>query len=99
MQKVDRLSWAAGISMYVHGLRIGIRVSTPDVLDQLSERLPHGWEPGCSPIVDHLYSLKVGGPGARPGLRNFNLLFGGLTKLARTLDLEEALDTLETDLH
>ena len=99
MQKIDRLGWAAGISIYAYGLRVGIRVSTPDVLDQVTKRLPYEWEPACSPVVDHLYSLKVGGEGARPGARNFHLLYGGLTKLARTLDLEEALDILERDLH
>src|SRR5262249_38532870 len=98
MQKIDRLGWAAGISIYTYGLRIGIRTSTEAVLDQVIERLPHGWELGCSPVVDYLYSLKVGGAGPRPNVRNYTLLYGGLTKLARTMVLAEALDALETDL-
>jgi hypothetical protein len=99
MAKIDRLGWATGITGYAYGLRIGIRVSTPEVLDEVQARLPIGWEPGCSPIVDHLYSLKVGGVGARAGARNFHLLYAGLTQLARTLELQHALDALESDLH
>lgn len=99
MQKIDRLGWATGISIYAYGLRIGIRVSTPDVMDEVIARLPPGWEPGCSPLVDHLYSLKVGGAGQRAGARNYNLLYAGLAQLSRTLDLGEALDVLESDLH
>lgn len=99
MQKIDRLGWAGGISFYAYGLRIGVRVNKPEVVDKLTERLPPGWEPGCSPAVDHLYSLKVGGsePGAR--VRNYTLLYGGLKQLARTMNLDEALEALESDLH
>jgi hypothetical protein len=95
MEKIDRLGWAAGLSVYAYGLRIGIRVNKPEVLEKVRERLPPGWEPGCSPFVDALYSLKVGGaePGAR--VRNYTLLYGGLEKLARTMNLDEALDALE----
>ena len=46
MEKIDRLGWAGGISLYSYGLRIGVRVNKPEVLDRLPERLPPGWEPG-----------------------------------------------------
>jgi hypothetical protein len=99
MQKIDRLGWAAGVSFYAYGLRIGVRVSTAAVLDRVVGCLPHGWEPACSPLVDHLYSLKVGGAGPRPNVRNYTLVYAGLAKLARTMELAEALDALESDLH
>src|SRR5271169_324392 len=99
MQKLDRLGWAAGLSIHAHGLRIGLRTNEPAVLDRVQELLPPGWEPCVSPLVDHLFSLRVGDatPGAR--LRRFHLLYGGFTRLARSLDLAEVLRALESHLH
>jgi hypothetical protein len=98
MEKIDRLGWAEGISLYAYGLRIGVRVNKPEVLAEVEKRLPPGWEPSCTPIVDHLYSLKVGGTRAGGRVRDYTLLYGGLTKLARTMDLQEALDIFEGDI-
>src|SRR5262245_39318390 len=98
MEKIDRLGWAAGLSIYTYGLRVGVRVNRPEVLPRLEERLSPGWEPGCSPFVDYLFSLKVGGARGGGRVREYTLLYGGLTKLARTMDLDEALDVLETEL-
>jgi hypothetical protein len=98
MEKIDRLGWADGISLYAYGLRIGVRVNKPEVLGRVEERLPPGWEPSVSPFADHLYSLKVGGARNGGRVRDYTLLYAGLTKLARTMDLDEALDALENDL-
>jgi hypothetical protein len=98
MSKIDRLGWAAGISFVAHGVRIGVRVNKPEVLDTLLELLPPGWKPAKSKVVDQLYSLKVGGVGGRPNLRQFNLLYGNFNKLARTMNLEEAFAALQKDL-
>lgn len=99
MDKIDRLGWAAGISFVSYGRRIGIRVSDADVLERIFDVLPPLWKPSPSPIVDHLYSLVVGGAGATPGVRRFHLLYGGIDQLARTSDLDSVLETLEADLH
>jgi hypothetical protein len=95
---VDRLGWAAGVSFESYGLRIGLRVSDPAVLGRAVECLPPGWTRGRSPVVDQLYSLVVGGHdgGSRP--RRFHLLYTAASRIARTLDLEEALAVLESDL-
>jgi hypothetical protein len=98
MAKIDRLVWAAGLSVYAYGLRIGIRVNTPDVLARVEERLPPGWEPCCSPLVDLLYSLKAATPKPGARVREFTLLYAGVQHLARTMDLEVALDALESHL-
>src|SRR4051812_39632385 len=99
MAKLNRLGWAAGLSFRSYGLRLGIRVNQPEILEQLPGYLPPGWKPAASPIVDGLYSLRVGGAGARPGLRQFHLLYAGAGRLARTLDLDEAFRSLEEHLH
>jgi hypothetical protein len=95
MEKIDRLGWAAGISFTTYGLRTGVRVSDPAVLDRVAQALPPGWEPADSPFVDYLYSLKVGGTSAGGKVRNFTLLYGGLQRLVRTMNLDLALDSLE----
>src|ERR1041385_1079643 len=98
MAKIDRLGWAAGFSFVSHGVRIGVRVNRPEVLDDLVRLLPAGWKPSKHTVVEQLYSLKVGGVGARPNLRQFNLLYGNLTKLARTMSLEEVFEAFRKDL-
>jgi hypothetical protein len=99
MRKLDRLGWADGISIHAYGRRVGVRTNEPAVLEFVQELLPPGWEPGCSPLVDHLFSLRVGRtmPGAR--VKNFHLLYGGFTRHARSLDLGEVLRALESQMH
>jgi hypothetical protein len=77
---------------------VGIRTNRPEALALLPERLPAGWKPAASPVVDLLYSLRVGGEGPRPGLRHLHLLYRYAERLLRTADLDEALRVLEDDL-
>lgn len=99
MEKIDRLGWAAGLSFVAYGQRIGIRVNDPEVLGRLPDLLPPGWKRVGSPIVEHLYSLLAGGNGAQANVRRFNLLYAGSARLARTMDLEEVFESLESHLH
>src|SRR5258705_8509671 len=98
MDKIDRLGWAAGIAFTAYGVSVGVRVSDPGVLDRVRARLPPGWKPAGKPTVRRLYSLIVGGPTSRPGVRRFNLLYSDGARLLRTHDLEETLGQLELDL-
>jgi hypothetical protein len=98
MAKLDRLGWADGICFHSYGLRVGIRVNQPAVLERLPEHLPPGWKPAASPVVDHLYSLRVATTGRATAVRSFNLLYAGAARLARTRDLEEIFEPLESDL-
>ena len=98
MEKIDRLGWAAGISFVSYGLRIGIRVSDPEVLNRLPDVLPPYWKSARSPKVERLYSLVVGGDGPRPSVRRFNVLYANETRVARTMELGHALKALESDL-
>jgi hypothetical protein len=97
MQKLDRLGWADGLSVHAYGRRIGIRTNEPAVLERVRALLPPGWEPCYSPLVDHLFSLRVGG--VSPRVRQFHLLYSGFTLYARSANLEEVLHALETHLH
>lgn len=98
METLDRLGWAAGMSFVAHGLRIGIRMNDFQLLDALPHRLPPGWRPASSNVVDRLYSLIAGGDGARSGVRRYNLLYVGPARIARSMSLDEVLDRLEEDV-
>lgn len=96
MQKIDRLGWTAGFQFSVHGIHVGVRSTQPEILAELQRRLPIGWRPQPTSKADVLFSLKVGGEGPRPGLRQFHLLYGNFVRLIRTHNLADALDTFET---
>jgi len=98
MEKIDRLGWAAGFSLISYGRRIGIRSNDPAILGRLQRHLPPGWKPSSSPVVERLYSLIVGGPSSRPNVRRLNLLYGDITRLARSADIGEVLETFESNL-
>src|SRR5438876_6947053 len=98
MQKVDRLGWAVGFSLKTYGIRIGIRSNDPIGLARVSEHLPHDWDRTPSSVVDRLYSIIIGGKGPRASVSRFNLLYGDHVRLARSVDVDEVFDTLESDL-
>jgi hypothetical protein len=98
MEKLDRLGWTAGMSFTAYGVRVGVRVTQAEALNELIEHLPWGWKPARSPAVERLYSLIVGGAGPRLNVRRFHLLYGNAGQLARTLDLKPVLDAFESDL-
>ncbi len=98
MEKIDRLGWAAGLSLVSYGLRIGVRANDREALERAVSRLPPGWRPAAAPRVDHLYSILAGG-GATPGnAKRYNIVYSGAARIARTLDADQALDAFESDL-
>jgi hypothetical protein len=95
---MDRLEWVEGICLVSYGLRIGIRVNRPEVIEQLVAYLPPGWKPAPSPLVDHLYSLKVADPGRSTDRSDPHRLYAGPTRRAKARALEKILEALESDL-
>lgn len=98
MAKIDRLGWTAGFAFTSYGVQVGVRTNDSGVLDQMRDCLPPEWKPARSTLVDRLYSLKVGGEATRPGIRRYNLLYGDLLRIGRSLDLSELIRSFETDL-
>ena len=98
MDSLDRLGWATGMSFVAQGLRIGVRMNDSQLLGELPQRLPPGWKPASSTVVDRLYSIIAGGGGARSGVRRYNLLYVGSARIARSMSLDEVLDRLEDDV-
>ncbi len=98
MKKIDRLGWAAGIAFVSYGLRIGIRVSSPEIMDRIEGVLPPRVKPARGPRVGCLYSLIVSGTKVGSNVRRFNILYGDAVPLARTKDTDRVLEALERDL-
>jgi hypothetical protein len=98
LAKLDRLAWTAGVSFVAHGVRIGVRVTDPSVLDEVERLLPTGWKRRRSPQVDHLVSLVVGDREPKRGLRRLHLVYSGAVRAFRSADLVEALLFLEYHL-
>lgn len=98
MKKLDRLGWAAGISITAYGVRVGIRINQTAALSQIPKHLPFGWRPVAGATVDRLYSIVVSPDGGDARIRRFNLLYGDLLRLARTVNQEELFEALEADL-
>ena len=82
----------------VYGLRIGIRVTSPEMLDDLRAGLPPGWRTAPCRIVDRMYSLVVGGPGPRPGVRRFHVLYADARRVARSTDAHDVVKALGSGL-
>jgi hypothetical protein len=99
MDKIDRLGWAAGVAFVSYGLRVGIRVSSPGIMDRIAGLLPPNAKEARGPRVGSLYSLIVSGTKVGSNTRRFNILYADSVELVRTKDTEQALEALERDLH
>jgi len=95
MVKIDRLGWADGISVLSYGVRIGIRVNDPSVLDDVIARLPPGWKKSRTSTIDHLYSLIAGGMKPDSKVRRLSLGYWDILRIARSRDFAEVLDAFE----
>jgi hypothetical protein len=98
MKKVDRLGWAAGFALKSYGVRVGIRSNDASALDRVCEYLPAGWQSNTMPFVDRVYSILVGGAGARANVRRFSLLYGDHLRIARSTNLVDVFERFESDL-
>jgi len=96
MAKIDRLGWADGMSFTSYGVRVGIRVNDPAILEQVIRRLPPGSQPAELRVVDHLYSVI--GSEAKPDakVRRLNLAYWNLLRVARSRSFEDVLNALES---
>ena len=96
MAKIDRLGWADGMSFTSYGVRVGIRVNDPAILEQVIRRLPPGSQPAELRVVDHLYSVI--GSEAKPDakVRRLNLAYWNLLRVARSRSFEDVLNAVES---
>jgi hypothetical protein len=97
MAKLDRLGWAAELSMRACGLNIGIRTNSEELLDTIRLRLPVEWRPSASSVVGRLYSI-IGATDQRMGTRRFNILYANSLQIVRTFNSSDVLNLFESDL-
>jgi len=67
MKRLNALDWADGASMVIYGVRIGIRVTVPEILPALLEQLPPGWRFSTTRRVQWMYSLSSLPSRRKPG--------------------------------
>jgi hypothetical protein len=87
------------IAVACYGIRIGIQSNHSLILDRLPDYLPPQWKFSPSPIVDISYSIIFDEPEPASAASGHYLLYEGSTKLAQTVDPNEVLETLESNLH
>jgi hypothetical protein len=99
LEKLNRQRWVAGTCFRSYGVRVGVRVNTPEALELLVPTFPPGWETTTDPTVDLLFSFILGGsiPGSK--VRRYHLPYMFHMRLGRTFELAEALAALEMYLH
>lgn len=56
-EHLGRLCWAARINLKIFGLRVGIQVSDPALLDSLLSVIPFGWKKTSPTRTERLYSV------------------------------------------
>ncbi|MEP6718858.1 MAG: hypothetical protein ABJB21_06940 [bacterium] len=98
MKKIDRLGWVAGFALKSYGVRIGVRSNDAAALDRVCEYLPAGWQYTSTPLVDRVYSLMAGSTGSRANGRRFSVLYGDDMRIARSTNLQDVFERLESDL-
>jgi hypothetical protein len=94
MNKVDRIGWAAGFALKSYGVRVGVRANNVSALERACEYLPAGWQSSATPLVDRVYSIMVGGAGAR----RFSLLYGDHLRIIRSTNVADIFDRFESDV-
>ena len=95
MAKIDRLGWAKGIAIISYGVRVGVRVNNPRVLDRAIDRLPPGWKHARTSSIDHLYSLIAGDAKPRSSVRRLSLGYWNILRIARSRNFVDVLDAFE----
>ena len=98
MRDLDSLGWEYGLSFSLYGVRLGVRVTDPELLAPLRSNLPYASTLGDNRVVDRLFSVvAVTGPDS--GKARYNLywdhtLFGLKLDMTGLLDTFNAIATL-----
>ena len=89
-----------GIAFSAFGHRIGIRVNRQSLPDEIGGLSLCGWKklPPAS-TVNHLYSLLLQENTEPSKVRRFHLAYSGAALISRSLDREEVITQLISDLH
>ncbi len=98
MEELNRLGWAAGLSIVAFGVRFGIRSTSKKALEQVIPHLPLGSKECASNKVELLYSLIPPRKRSKERTRSRYLLYSGQHRLFGSRDFEKVGKTLEEDM-
>jgi hypothetical protein len=98
-ENLDHLDWIAGFSFMAYGLRVGIRVNAPQLLDLLKSSFPPGWTRNKSSVVDRLYSIWLSQAFCGKDVQPFGLFHVGVDPVRELPDLDSVISSFESDLH
>jgi hypothetical protein len=99
LEKLNRQRWTAGTCFRSYGVRVGVRVNTPEALELLVPTFPVGWVAAADPTVDLLFSFILGGSSPGSKVRRYHLPYMFHVRLERTLELAPAMHAFEQYLH
>jgi hypothetical protein len=99
METLDRLGWTAGSAVDAYGVRLGVRVTDPDVLGAIAGALPPGSRPAEDARVDHLLSwVTAGSLTSRGRTRRSDVLYRGSRRVVRTEERAALIEAMQTEL-
>jgi hypothetical protein len=99
MAKLDRLGWAAEVSIQAFGLKIGIRTNDEGLLPTMGPYLPPGSKTISAAAVRKIYSVISGVSPAAAHVRRMHLLYGDVERLARTGEFNDLLQSLRSNVN
>jgi hypothetical protein len=99
LRKLSKFDWQFGISFESCGVAIGLRSNQKLILERIAKSyLPPYSLLSESPTIQELYSVYIPNIESNSNLKRYCLAFRGSWRFSRSLDLENTLMSLGTDL-
>lgn len=98
-ENLNHVKWRAGFSFMAYGLRVGIRVNTPQLLDRLKDSFPPGWSRAEFSAADRLYSICALEASSDRAAQPFSLFQAGVDPVRKLPDLDSLISSFESDLN
>ncbi len=88
----DKLGWTDGFAISLDGISLGIRSNDPEILNDLKDLMPKGGVPWPQRKVDILLSFLKAKESDRKGVRHYHVVYQDWDRVARTFELDDALN-------
>jgi hypothetical protein len=98
MGNLEKLYWIDAFAVTGYGVRVGVRVNDPALIQQLRSRLTPGAKISQMGTVDHMLSVIQAPPSKRRGLKNYHLLYADHVVVGRSYRLADVLENYDTHL-